>query len=745
MPFSFLMMSMAAAGALAAALAVIPLIVHLLHRQKVTPVAWGAMQFLLESPLRVRRRRKIDNWLLMLLRMAILMLIVFLLCRPVWKTSSMATSTPVDVAIVLDHSMSMGMREAGSGADAPVGGGIGGGAGTETLYGQGINITERIARMLPTSGTMSVVLVEHSPRVMTPVPIKMGLTNRAADGSPAGDWAKQLQELRALKPGMTKGDIPAGIEAARELLAHGYNTRKIIFVISDDQRTNWNPGDEKAWTTAVGHGDLSADSPPAIPIFSLPVKTPGGNSNLANVTVQNVLVLPEFLGVHRPAQIVATVSNSGGKELTNIPIVLEVDGKTITSRALPSLAVGESASVRFDHYFPEAGSHWVRVKADVVDALDADNAATAAVNVKSRLPVLVVDGQLTAGSGAGLDAFPQAGYLLAAMQPVDPTIDPVALIEPKVISVAELATLKGVRLEDYPIVVLNDVPRLTRETVDKLAAHAQAGNGVWLILGPRTEASFINDVLAKSTLLPMTAREIVHAPRPRPGDTQARWVTVDIKEPANRAVTLLTNAGAAEHSALSDVTLQAWWSVSPVAPEMRTVMATTTGDPLVLEMEMGKLGGRAVAWTTATGDVQWNNLRLVSGFCPLVNETLFNLASGQDAGEPRQVEAGRPLTWSGGGRGQRRGGGAWNRCSSSSPTRRRSPCSRNCAATTILWNIATRICPASTKCASPARVRGGGHGTAGGVLQRLHRPAGARPGGPLGRGFSVVQAAQLSQ
>src|SRR4051812_24239600 len=97
MPFSFLMMSMMAAGALAAGLAVIPLIVHLLHRQKVTPVAWGAMQFLLESPLKVRRRRKIDNWLLMLVRMGILVLLVFLLCRPVWKTQALATSTPVDV------------------------------------------------------------------------------------------------------------------------------------------------------------------------------------------------------------------------------------------------------------------------------------------------------------------------------------------------------------------------------------------------------------------------------------------------------------------------------------------------------------------------------------------------------------------------------------------------------------------------------------------------------------------------
>ena len=67
----FLMLSALGATALAAAMAAIPILVHLLHRQKVTPIAWGAMQFLLETPLKVRRRRKIDNWLIMLVRVGV--------------------------------------------------------------------------------------------------------------------------------------------------------------------------------------------------------------------------------------------------------------------------------------------------------------------------------------------------------------------------------------------------------------------------------------------------------------------------------------------------------------------------------------------------------------------------------------------------------------------------------------------------------------------------------------------------
>jgi hypothetical protein len=650
MPFSFLMLSFLGVALIAAAMAVIPLIVHLLHRQKVTPIAWGAMQFLLENPLRVRRRRKIDNWLLMLLRMAILILLVFLLARPVWKTATVATTTPVDIALVIDHSLTMGMR---TGTDA---------AGkTGTLFDQGIDLAQRVSQMLPPSGTISVVLAENAPRIITPTPLRMGLTQRSPDGTPLGEWAKQLQLLRTLKPGMTKGDIPAAVQAARELLSHGNNPRKIILVVSDDQRTNWNPGDEKAWTAAVGHVDVTDDRTHAIPVFRVPLRPQAG---AANVTVRTLQVLPDFLGVHRPAQIVATVSNTGGTELANVPIVLEVDGKIVATRPLATLAVGDSSAVRFDFYFPEPGSHWVRVRADVVDALDADNAVTAAINVKPRLPVLIVDGQLIppdsaatpAGTGGGatpvvnLNAFPQAAFLFAAMQPVDPTIDSVTLIEPRIISAAEFATLKGVRLEDYPIIVLNDVPRLTTETVARLAAHAQAGNGVWLILGPRTEESFINDVLARSTLLPITTKGIARAPEVRPGDaaaTQANWVTIDVKDPNNGAVSLLTHAGQSEHNALADVTLRSWWTIAPVQPDARTVLATTTGDPLVLEMDVGKLGGKAVVWTTSVGNLDWNNLPLVPNFLPLVNETLFELASGQDSGQRRRLEAGQPLTWTG--------------------------------------------------------------------------------------------------
>jgi hypothetical protein len=80
---------------------------------------------------------------------------------------------------------------------------------------------------------------------------------------------------------------------------------------------------------------------------------------------------------------------------------------------------------------------------------------------------------------------------------------------------------------------------------------------------------------------------------------------------------------------------------------LRTILATTTGDPLALEMDVGKVGGRVVFWTTSVSDIGWNNLPFVRNFVPLVNETLFHLASGQSQTQQRQVDAGGSLVWTG--------------------------------------------------------------------------------------------------
>src|ERR1700710_69019 len=88
----------------------IPIIIHLLHRQKTTPLLWGAMIFLKQSPLQMKRRKQVDHWLLMALRMAVLAFLAWLIAQPklnLSKYNLASTNQAVDVAVVIDHSLSM--------------------------------------------------------------------------------------------------------------------------------------------------------------------------------------------------------------------------------------------------------------------------------------------------------------------------------------------------------------------------------------------------------------------------------------------------------------------------------------------------------------------------------------------------------------------------------------------------------------------------------------------------------------
>jgi hypothetical protein len=583
--------------------AAVPVIIHLLHRQRTVPVQWGAMQFLLEAPLQFRRRRKVDHWLLLLARIAMLALLAFLLARPLLRAAALSPLAPgagADVAVVLDHSLSAG-RKAGAEPAA---------ASQESVFQRGARIVESVASGMRPNDTLSVVLAEHRPDTsLTPVPVRSA-------GAP-----DVLNRLRQIKPGMTAAAVPDAVRAARELVARGPNAQKVVLVVTDDQRNAWRIYDAAAWSAALG----DRAGPAATRVYSLPVPA---EANARDVVVGDLSVEPSVVGVKRPAQITATLTNSGPGDVAAVAATLRVNGKEAGRQSFADLKAGTSHTVRFDHTFADAGSNWVEVRADVDDALAADNTAVAAVNVRQRLPVLVIDGQLT---GAG--NFRSSQFLLAAMQPVaEQSQASAALIQPKVVSAGAADAEK---LDDYAAVVVNDVPQLGGSAVESLASYARSGHGVWIVLGPRTDPALLAKQLAQARLLTADFAEAKPLGATPPG--------VELKSPQNPTVALLA---AAERNAMTGAVTRRWWRLTPRDGDEQVVLASSQGgDPLVIERPVGRNGGRLVVWCTSA-DGAWNNWPLMPNFVPLVNETVFHLAGAGSPPAQSRVTAGAPLEWS---------------------------------------------------------------------------------------------------
>jgi len=478
--------------------------------------------------------------------------------------------------------------------------------------------------------TLSVVLAEHQPRKMNPVP------------PTSNDLSRTIDQLKKMKPGLSDGPLPEAIQAAREVLARGRNGRKAIIVISDAQRTGWKVQDMTAWNAAVGPRVKGVE--PDTKVYAMNVTPDAG---AANVTVTDLTVTPSVIGTSRAASITATVLNSGATELPAQSAKLLVNGKQVAQQPVPPLSQGHSQTIKFENTFNEPRSNYVTVQVDATDSLDADNAAVASTYVWQDLPVLVVDGQLGGISTdtsndllAALKTFKTSRYLVAAMlaDAADPDAPP--LVKPTIMSALD-NKLTNVNLSDYAAVILNDVPRLPTAVQGKLADYARAGHGVWIILGRSSEPSFIQDGLAQAGLFNLQLKPEQKAVDKAPA--------LDVKDPQNAMLDVLA---APERNVLQGVNTFRWWAVNSLTPDAKTVVAAAgTGDPLILERPMGTNGGRVVVWTTSASGVAegaWNNWPTMKMFPPLVNLTLYHLAAGQTKGmENRRLESGQPIVWTG--------------------------------------------------------------------------------------------------
>src|SRR5688500_3955045 len=94
-------------GFLFAGLAVaLPIVIHLLFRQRTRDVPIGSIRFLQQVVKEHRRRRWVRQWLLLALRMLAVLLLAMLFARPYWD-QSLQQAFEREVVLLIDRSASM--------------------------------------------------------------------------------------------------------------------------------------------------------------------------------------------------------------------------------------------------------------------------------------------------------------------------------------------------------------------------------------------------------------------------------------------------------------------------------------------------------------------------------------------------------------------------------------------------------------------------------------------------------------
>ena len=92
----------------------IPVIIHLIQRERKTIVEFPSLMFLRRIPYQSVRRRRIRHWLLLLMRAAAMAMIVAAFARPFFRQgalASTATGGARELVVLLDQSASMGYAD----------------------------------------------------------------------------------------------------------------------------------------------------------------------------------------------------------------------------------------------------------------------------------------------------------------------------------------------------------------------------------------------------------------------------------------------------------------------------------------------------------------------------------------------------------------------------------------------------------------------------------------------------------
>jgi hypothetical protein len=328
------------APALLAALAAIalPIVVHLVQRDRRRVIAFPSLMFLRKIPNQTVKRRAIRHWPLLLLRVAAFALLALAFARPFRPGAGAASAAGAgrEVVVLVDRSSSMGYggvwARAQEAARRAVSGLGPGDRGTVAFFDADVDVAVRSA----------------------------------------GERAALAAAIDRAAPGAGATRYGPALRAAAGLLESSALPRREIILVSDFQQSGW---------------DRSQDArlPPGIVL----TPAPAGEAATANASVVSLTFARQNSPGGEQITASARIANRSGSALADREVTLEVDGHREDTRRA-SVEAGGVATVAFTPFM--LSDTPVRVTARLAsDALAADDALHAVIAAGGRIPVLIIE------------------------------------------------------------------------------------------------------------------------------------------------------------------------------------------------------------------------------------------------------------------------------------------------------------------------------------------------------------------
>ncbi|HEX6974953.1 MAG TPA: BatA domain-containing protein, partial [Vicinamibacterales bacterium] len=251
----------------------VPVIIHLIQRERKNVVQFPSLMFLQRIPYQSVRRRRIRNWPLLLLRLAALALIVLAFARPFFRRASVTASAAGgarEVVVLIDRSYSMGYGDRWTRAVA--------------------GARDAVSKLAP-GDRASIVFFSSGAEVSLRSTMDRGRLEAA---------------IAAGKPGASATHYGPALKLAGSILGESVLPRREVILVSDFQRSGW-PGAE-----GVRLPDGATVTPVAV-----------ADADASNLSVTPVSLQRSTFSEQDRVTVTGGVANHGSRPLKNVEVNLE--------------------------------------------------------------------------------------------------------------------------------------------------------------------------------------------------------------------------------------------------------------------------------------------------------------------------------------------------------------------------------------------------------------------------------------
>ena len=399
----------------------IPVLIHLVRREKSEIIPFSSLMFLLKVPKRSIRQQKIKNLLLMALRLLILALLVGAFARPFLTQPSQPTANGNQnngTVLLLDNSYSM-------------------------RYGDNFDRLKSEARKridaMRAGDRTALIAFNESAKVLS---------------MPSSDKNALKGAIDTLEPSFGGTRYYEAFTLADRILSQLGGSRKQLVVISDFQRNGWNRSSRES-------------------VIGTDVKTEAVNlgvENPKNVGIDSVIVDQTSFTRTYNGRIVARIHNHNRSEAVSVPVSISLNDKEVARKTV-TIQPNLTALAEFTGFDLPLGFSKGRVTVEAKDPLPLDNDFLFALERREKLNVLVVD-----SGRAKQSLYLRQAYTSAPELPYEVTIMPASAVSPEEIAKHEVLVINdAARLQDKVRERMDDMRKAGQGQIVILGKNSDAG------------------------------------------------------------------------------------------------------------------------------------------------------------------------------------------------------------------------------------------------------------------------------